>query len=263
VTASTPLRTGLAVESLIFAGRLLTRWRRHPVVPIQSLLLPTLLLIAYSLMVSKSMAKLTGANGLHGLVPMCAVAGAMLGALGAGYAIPKHRDSGMLSRLWMLPVHRASALTGTLLAEAARTLLATALITAVGFGLGFRFHGSWLAMIPFVLVPVLVVIVFATVVVAVAVRSQNNTMLTWVGTASIGLVFSSAGVVPLEIFPPWLRPLIQFQPMSPTIESMRALAKGDPAFWPLMLTFAWVVGLAAVFGPLAVRGYRAAAEAGS
>ena len=48
--------------------------------------------------------------------------------------------------------------------------------------------------------------------------------------------------------------------MSPTIESMRALAQGGPALWPLLLTFGWALGLAAVVGPLAVRGYRAAAE---
>jgi len=44
------------------------------------------------------------------------------------------------------------------------------------------------------------------------------------------------------------------------IESMRALAQGDPALRPLLLSVMWAIGLAAVVGPLAVRGYRAAAE---
>jgi ABC-2 type transport system permease protein len=259
MTVDTSPRTSLAVESLIFAGRQFTRWRRLPIVPIQSLLLPTLLLITYSLMVSKSMARLTGENGLYGLVPVCAVAGGMLGALGAALAIPIERNSGLLSRFWGLPVHRASALTGILLAEGARTLGATALITAVGFALGFRFDGGWLAAIPFMLIPVLVILVYSTVVIAIAVRTQGRTVLSWLGTASLGLVFASSGVAPLEIYPSWLRPFIQLQPMSPAIESMRALAVGDPALWPLLLTFAWMIGLGAVFVPLAVRGYRAAA----
>jgi ABC-2 type transport system permease protein len=260
VSANRPLRTSLAFESVVFAGRHFTRWRRLPVVPIQSLLLPTLLLVTYSLMVSKSMTRLTGANGLHGLVPMCAVAGAMLGALGAALAMPRECESGVLSRFWTLPVHRASALTGTLLAEAARTLAATALITAVGFAFGFKFDGGWIAMIPFVLVPVLVALVFSTVVITIALRPQGRTLLTWLGTATIGLVFGSTGVAPIEIYPSWLRPLVQLQPMSPTIESMRALAQGDPALLPLLLTFAWIVGLGVIFVPLAIRSYRAAAE---
>jgi ABC-2 type transport system permease protein len=260
MTANTSPRTSLCVESLIFAGRQFTRWRRLPMVPIQSLLLPTILLITYSLMVSKSMARMTGENGLYGLVPVCAVAGGMLGAVGAALEMPGERNRGLLSRFWGLPVHRASALTGILLAEGARTLGATALITAVGFALGFRFNGGWLALIPFMLVPVLVVLVYSTVVITIAVRSEGRTLLTWLGTASLGLVFSSPAVAPLEVYPSWVRPLIQLQPMSPAIESMRALAAGDPALWPLLLTFAWILGLGTIFVPLAVRGYRAAAE---
>jgi ABC-2 type transport system permease protein len=260
MTADAPTHGSFVTESLVFAGRQFARWRRLPVVPIQSLLLPTLLLVTYSLLVSKSMARLTGENGLYGLVPMCAVAGAMLGALGAGLAMPGERESGLLTRFWQLPVHRASALSGTLLAEGTRTLASTVLITVVGFPLGFRFHGGWLALVPFLLVPVLVVLVYTTVVITVAVHSRARTLLTWLGTASTGLVFSSTGVAPLEIFPTWLRPLIQFQPMSPMIDSMRALAEGESPLGPMLLGAVWIVVLGVVFVPLAIRGYRAAAE---
>jgi len=50
--------------------------------------------------------------------------------------------------------------------------------------------------------------------------------------------------------------------MSPAIEAMRALADGGPTLWPVLQSVAWVVGLVAVFGPMAVRGYRIAAESG-
>ena len=122
MTANTPLRSSLAVESLLFAGRLFTRWRRAPTVPIQALLFPTFFLITYKLLVGKSIVRITGTDSLYGLVPMCAVAGAMFGALGAGLTIIAERESGLLGQLWMLPVNRASALIGRLLAEAARTL---------------------------------------------------------------------------------------------------------------------------------------------
>jgi ABC-2 type transport system permease protein len=51
--------------------------------------------------------------------------------------------------------------------------------------------------------------------------------------------------------------------MSPAIEAMRGLAEGGPTLWPLLQSVAWVAGLLAVFGPIAVRGYRKAAEAGT
>lgn len=264
MTTNTSPRSSLVNESLVFAGRHLSRWRTEPVIPIQSLVFPTLLLIVYYLLVGESMVTMTGTDNLAGLVPMCALAGGMIGALGAGFAVPFECASGLLSRLWTFPVHRASAIIGRLLAEAARTLVAAALITTVGVALGLRFEGGWLTVIPFLLVPVLMVVVFATVVLAVALVAgpEPNVAFTWLATGSIGLVFGSSGVAPLEMFPSWLRPVIQYQPMSPAIESMRALSQGDYALWPLMLTFAWALVFAAVFGPLAIRNYRRAAESG-
>lgn len=257
-----PRRSSLATESLVFAGQLLTHWRRDPMVPIQALLFPSFLLITYYLLVGQSIMKITGTDSLYGLVPTCAIAGAFSGSLAVGLTLPLERDTGVLSQLWALPVHRASALTGRLLAEAARTLVSTALITAVGIGLGLRFQGGLLSLLLYLLVPVMVVLVFAMVVIAVAVRSKSGTVLIWVGLPAISAVFASSGSPPVEALPSWMWPLLRLQPMEPIVESMRTLAQGGMPVGPLLLGLAWTVGAAAVVGPLAVRGYRAAAESG-
>jgi ABC-2 type transport system permease protein len=153
-------------------------------------------------------------------------------------------------------------LTGRLLAEAARTLLGSILITAVGIGLGLRFSGGWLTIILFILVPVVVGVVFSTALTAIAVRSQSNTLLILLGVPAVAAVFASSGAPPVSMLPAWMRPLVNFQPMAPTIEAMRALAEGNLALWPLLQCLIWAVGLAALVVPLAVRGYRAAAESG-
>lgn len=259
--AATP-QSSLAAESLVFAGRLLTRWRRQPGVMIQALVFPTFLLIVYKLLIGKSIIRTTGVDSLYGLVPMCAVAGAMFGALAAGRGMTLERDGGLIGRLWVFPVNRASALTGRLLAEAARTLVSAALVTAVGVGLGLRFKGGWLAVIPFMLVPVLVIVPFSMAVIAIMVRAKTGAVLIWLSVPSTGLVFASSGVVPLQSLPSSVRQEIHLQPLWATVASMRELAQGGPALWPLLLTVMWVLGLAAVLGPLAVRGYRAAAESG-
>lgn len=257
-----PLRSSLINESLVFAGRLFTHWRRAPVVPIQSMLFPTFLLITYYLLVGKSVLKITGTDSLYGLVPTCAIAGAFSGALAAGLTLSLERDGGLLSQMWALPVHRASALTGRLLAEAARTVVSTALITAVGIGLGLRFHGNWLALLLFMLVPVMVVLVFSMAVIAIAVRAKDGTMLIWLGLPAITAVFASSGSPPIESLPSWMWPLLRFQPMEPIVGSMRTLAQGGFPVGPLLIGLLWTVVGAAVVGPLAIRGYRAAAESG-
>ncbi len=254
--------TAFVGQSASEAGRLLRRWRREPVVAVQALVFPTLLLILYKLLIGKTVLAVTGHDSLYGLVPMCAVAGAIFGTLGVGMALPEERESGLLARLWLQPVHRASALAGRLVADAARTTTSTVVLTIVGIAMGLRFSHGWIAMLAFVLVPVAISAGMATVVIAIAVRADGKAMVTWLGAACVVLLFLNTGVAPAEKFPGWLQPVVRFQPMSPTIEAMRALAGAGPVLWPLWQAVLWAAALVAVFTPVAVRGYRAAAEAG-
>ncbi len=249
-------------ESALEAGRLLRRWRRDPIVTVQALLFPTFLLVIYKLLIGKAVLAVTGSDSLYGLVPMCAVVGAIFGTLGAGLALPAERESGLLTRLWVLPVHRASALSGRLLAEAVRTAGSAVVLTAFGVALGLRFAEGWAAAVAFVLVPVMISVGVATAVIAIAVRADGRAMVTWLGAGCVVLLFFNTGVAPAEVFPSWLQPAVRLQPMSPTIEAMRGLAEGGPVLWPLLQAAVWACGLVAVFAPMAVRGYRAAAEAG-
>jgi ABC-2 type transport system permease protein len=254
--------TAFVGQSLSETGRLLRRWRRDPVVAVQALVFPTLLLILYKLLIGKAVLAVTGHDSLYGLVPMCAVGGAIFGTLGVGVALPAERESGLLARLWVQPVHRASALGGRLVAEAARTTTSTIVLTIFGIVMGLRFSHGWIAALTFVLVPVAISAGMATVVIAIAVRADGKAMVTWLGAACVVLLFLNTGVAPAEKFPGWLQPVVRFQPMSPTIEAMRALAGGGPVLWPLWQAALWAGALVAVFAPAAIRGYRAAAEAG-
>jgi ABC-2 type transport system permease protein len=262
VTARAESVIAMTRQSALEAGRLLRRWRRDPIVTVQALLFPTFLLVIYKLLIGKAVLAVTGSDSLYGLVPMCAVVGAIFGTLGAGLALPAERESGLLSRLWVLPVHRASALTGRLIAEGVRTTASAIALTAFGVALGLRFVTGWPAAAAFVLVPVMISLGVATVVIAIAVRADGRAMVTWLGAGCVILLFFNTGVAPADVFPSWLQPAVRLQPMSPTIEAMRGLAEGGPVLWPLLQAAIWAGGLVAVFAPTAVRGYRAAAEAG-
>ncbi|BBY29759.1 ABC transporter permease [Mycolicibacterium sediminis] len=261
-TDVSPPRFALVQQSAIFAGRLLTKWRRDPLIPLQSLLFPTILLFIYYMLVSTSMKRLTGSDNLDVVVAMCALAGGMAGSLAAALAIPDERDNGLLSRFWMMPVHRASALLGTLTAEAARTLVATVVITLVGMLFGLRFGGGPAAAVLFVLIPVCWVTVYALLVIVLALSFRSRTVLTWFSTVSLGAVFANSAVAPRDVIPDWLYPAIRFQPMSSTIESMKALARDGFAIRELSWTLAWMVVLAVVVGVSAMRSYRKAAQSG-
>lgn len=253
-------RHSLLTESWIFASRLFTQWRRYPMVPLQALLFPTLLLIIYGALVGKSMVRLTGSSGLDELVPVCTLAGAMAGAVGAGLVVPFDRDSGFLTRLWIMPVHRTSPLTGALLAEAVRTFVGSSVVVAAGYFMGFRFSSGVIGLIVYLLIPVAVVVVFSTVVITLALRPQGRIVLTWTQTVCMGLAFAT--LVSPEAVPALLRPVAAYQPIAPPAAAMRALSSGGDVLQPVLLTVAWAVLIVAVFVPVAVRGYRAAVEGG-
>lgn len=250
----------LLSQSWLHAGRIMIRWRREPAAVLATVILPICLLVVYKAVLGEQIHKVTGVDSIYGLVPMCAVLAGMFGALGGAVGIPMERSSGLLSRMWVLPVHRASAIGGRLIAEAARALMGTILITAVGTAMGLRFAHGWHTALAYIVIPPLVVVGFTALVLTLAVRSNGRAIVTYLAAAITSLVFISSGTTPVALFPHWIQPVVRVQPMSPPIEVMRALAHEGPVLLPLALTLGWAIALIGLFIPLAVRGYRVAAE---
>jgi ABC-2 type transport system permease protein len=263
VTHRLETQGSLLTESWVQAGRLLLRWRRDRAVLMGSLMLPVFLLFAYQIVLGEQVHKVTGVDSIYGLVPMCAVISALFGSLGNSVGITMDRQSRLLSRLWVLPIHRASAITGWMTAEVVRALIGTSLITALGVTMGLRFTHGWPAALVFILIPSIVVTGFTALVLALAIRNNGRAAMSWLLGMTFSLAFVNPGATPIGLFPAWVRPLIRMQPISPPIETMRALAHGGPIAWPLAITVMWAVVLLAVFIPVAVRGFRKAAESGS
>ncbi|OBH02076.1 hypothetical protein A5696_12555 [Mycobacterium sp. E2699] len=225
-----------------------------------SLVVPVCILLTYEAVLGEQVHKVTGVASVYGLVPVCAVLSGVLGALRTADSIVMDRQLGLLSRMWVLPIHRASALTGRLTAEAVRALIGTILITALGVAMGLRFTHGWPAALLYILIPPIVVAGFAALVMALSIRKSARTAMTLLTTVTVSLAFINPGITPIALFPKWLQPWVRVQPMSPPIEVMRALAHGGPLVWPLAVTLIWAFALVALFIPLAVRGYRLAAE---
>ncbi|MCR3965423.1 hypothetical protein NUK45_20980, partial [Aeromonas veronii] len=85
----------------------------------------------------------------------------------------REAQTGLLTRFYVMPTHRASGLTGRLLAEAVRMVLTTMFIVLVGFAIGFRFDQGLLPAIAFFGLPLLLGTGFATFVTALAVMAPK------------------------------------------------------------------------------------------
>lgn len=263
MTSDSRPSTKLLIESWVEAGRLFTRWRRDRAALMGSILLPVALLILYVTVLGDRVRIITGNDALYGLVPTCLVLSALFGVLSNSVGLMMDRESRLLTKMWLLPVHRASAVAGRLVAEACRTLIGSVLITALGIAMGLRFAHGWASVLLYLLIPSMVAVAFSAFVTALVISRHGHTFTTWLVAAVVAMAFINPGITPIALFPEWLQPLVRLQPMSPPIEAMRGLAYGGPLAWPLALTFIWAIVLVAAFVPLAVRGYRQVAELGA
>ncbi|MFD3506902.1 ABC transporter permease [Nocardia sp. NPDC058666] len=250
----------LLPQTMIHTKRLLMRWSRDPFTVMQALLFPALLLVMLNAVLGKQVSSFAGANALYGSVPMVALVGVMSGSLAGAVTLGRERDEGLLSRFWVLPVHRASGLLSRVLAEAVRILLCTIVIFAVGLALGFRFTQGPLAAIALFTIPVLFGLGFATMVTALAVYTAKATLVEGVSLASSMMMFFSTGFVPLIAYPRWAQPIVENNPLSHAIDTMRGLSLGGPVRGPLLATVAWSLGAIAVFAIPAALGFRRASR---
>ena len=72
------------------------------------------------------------------------------------------------------------------------------------------------------------------------------------------LVFASNSFVDTSTMPGPLRAYADHQPVSDTVDAVRALLMGGATAGKVLAAVAWSVGIVAVFAPLAVRRYRRA-----
>ncbi|MEU1208456.1 ABC transporter permease [Nocardia sp. NPDC005825] len=240
--------------------RLLVRWLRDPVTLLETLVVPCLLLLMLDIVVGSQIEKFSGRSALYGSTPMVTLVGALSGTVASGVMLGREREAGVLARFWVLPVHRASGLAARIIAEGCRIFAGTVVIICFGMALGFRFReGPWQTF-AFLWIPVLFGLAFATMVTAIAVFTAKSTLVEAVALLSSLLMFFSTGFVPLAAYPKWIQPVVEHQPMSVAVDTMRALAEGGPVAGPLLRTVAWSVGLIVVFAIPAGLGYRRASR---
>lgn len=252
----------LGRHTWVLAARLLARWRRDRATILESLAMPVVLLITLNIVLGDAISRITGHDALYGSVPLIAMVGAMSGSMVGGIGLMRERDDGLLPRLWVLPVHRASGLLSRLLADAVRIVMTTAVIMCAGLALGLRFRQGIGAMLAWLLVPTVFGVAFTMIVITLALYTANTIVVEATEVVWGLLMFFSTGFVPLDQYPRWVQPAVAHQPMSYSIEAMRGLSLGGPVLAPVTAVLLWSAGVAAVVAaPMAI-GYRRASMRG-
>ena len=184
----------------------------------------------------------------------------IFGSTQTGVALAEDMSRGMVDRFRSLPMARSAVLAGRTLSDTARNLFVVCLMLVVGTLVGFRFHAGVVPALGAVGLALAFGLAFSRIsaLIGLSVRDVESAQaagFVWV----FPLVFASSAFVPVDTMPGWLQTFADINPVTVTVNALRALTLGGPTARPVLESLAWIAGILLVFVPLAVNRYRRAA----
>jgi ABC-2 type transport system permease protein/oleandomycin transport system permease protein len=181
----------------------------------------------------------------------------VFGSTQTSVGIAEDLSKGLIDRFRSLPMARSAFLVGRVLADSVRYIILIALMIVVGSIMGFRFDngiGPILSGIALILLFGLA-LTWVGVFIGISVKDAETAQVAgfvWV----FPLVFASSLYVPIDTMPSWLQVFAEFNPVTPMIDTTRALLLGTSISSSLWKILIWDVAIIAVFLTLALRRYR-------
>ncbi|HEY6748090.1 MAG TPA: ABC transporter permease [Mycobacteriales bacterium] len=258
-TGSPVHRTGprLVTDSAVMTRRNLTRYLRDPTLLAFFTTQPVLLVVLFTYVFGGVVERTTGQHYIDYFMPGVFVLAIGFGSANTAVGIAEDLGHGVVDRFRSLPIARSAVLAGRTASDTLRNVVVVLLMVAVGYLVGFRFRtGVPLALAALgMTLAVGLALCWIAAFVGLVVKGAEAAQLA-VLSIMIPLSFASSTFVPIETMPGWLQAFAKVNPVTSAVDAIRALALGGPTAGPVTRALAWIVGLLAVFIPLAVSRYR-------
>ncbi len=240
----------------VMIKRNLIRYRRLPQLIVFTFIQPVMFVLLFAYVFGGAI-QTPGVNYINYLIPGIIVQTVLFGAMMTGVGLADDLSRGMIDRFRSLPMARSAVLAGRTITESIRNLFVVLLMTGVGYIIGFRIeHGFGnfaLAIGLTVLFGFAFTWVSATIGLAVKnVETAQTAGFIWV----FPLAFASSVFVPVATMKAGIRAFAEHNPITYTVNVVRALALGTPVGNDLWFALAWIAAILLVFMPLAVWRYR-------
>lgn len=231
---------GRADASRIFIRRSITQSRRDVETLVTSIALPAILMVMFTVLFGGALGPAGGYANY--VVPGIMLLAASFGASSTAVSVARDMREGMVDRLRTMLVPRGTIIFGHVIASTARNLVAMVVVVGVGLVCGFRPSASvaeWLAAAALI---VLFVVAMTYVFAALGMLAGSPEAASGYGFALLFLPYLSSAFVPVDTMPSWLQGVAQHQPMTPIVDTVRALLVGGTG--RPVAAVAWGVGLA-------------------
>ncbi|MGW3802767.1 ABC transporter permease, partial [Streptomyces clavifer] len=253
-------------DSWTMTRRELAHWARQPVQVVVGLVFPVMLLLMFNYLVG-------GGRGVEGddtefLVPGMLALTMAFGLEGTMLAVTQDLGKGVVDRFRSMPMVSGAVLVGRSAADMLQSVAALAVMTGVGFALGWRWHNGPAAALAGLGLLLLLRFAMLWVGIHLAMVAGRPEMVQAVQILVWPVGFLSNVFASPESMPGWLGTVVEWNPMSATATAVRGLfgnPGGATGSWAAehaeLLAVLWPVALIAVFLPLAVRSARARSQA--
>ena len=246
----------ILTDSITIAWRNMLAVVRNPQLLVVDTITPIMFVLLFAFVFGGAI-QTPGVSYITFLMPGIFVQTVVFGGTGTAVGLAEDLQKGIIDRFRSLPMAPSAVLIGRTFADLIRNAYTVLIMTAVGFLIGFRFTGS---VGQFVLSLVLVTLFgYAISWLAANVGLRAKSAQTAQGAIFIPifpLTFVSSAFVPIATMPEWLQPIAQANPVTVVVNAARGLIVGVVDTSTVLLALAWIVGLVAVFAPLAIRTYR-------
>ncbi|MEU3704160.1 ABC transporter permease [Streptomyces anulatus] len=237
-------------DSNTMLRRNLLHARRYPSLTLNLLLTPVMLLLLFVYIFGDVMsAGIGGGGGGRSAYIAYIVPGILLLTVGStvvGTAVSVSTDmsEGVIARFRAMAIHRGSVIIGHVVGSVLQSVLSVVLVGAVAVAIGFRSTDAtlveWLAAFGLL---VLFSAALTWVAVGMGLISPNAEAASNNALPMVLLPMLSSAFIPVETMPGWFRPIAEYQPFTPAIETLRGLLLGTEIGHNGWLAVGWSIGL--------------------
>lgn len=225
---------GLTAES-VFIGRSLRQSLRDGESLLMAIMLPVMLMLMFTWVFGGAIDP-TGSY-VDFVVPGIILTCAGFGASSTAVYVAGDMRSGIIDRFRTMPLRAGAVLTGHVVASVIRNLVATAIVIGVGVLVGFRPQADLLQWIAAGALIALYILALTYLFAAIGLAANSPEAANGYGFILLFLPYLSSGFVPVESMPDWLQPVAANQPLTPIIDSIRALlldqSPGGEVWWAI------------------------------
>ncbi len=243
-------------QASLLGGRALREALRTPDSSIPTLLIPLFFLVvnvgqAGKIFPSSSTSFLEGQSYAAFQLPSSLLLAASFGT--AALYLVEDIEGGYFDKLRAAPVSRSALVLGRLMAEAAKSVVITAILVVLALPFGISIASGPLGFLLLLVLTSLWGVVFAGFMQLIALKTRSAAATNSGGLVFFPLLFLTPNFVPRELLTRPMELAATFNPVTYVMEALRSLILRDLAWAPLARGFAVLAVLGAVMLALNVR----------